>query len=152
MIRCSFEEEQTFEDGSYRHSMCLNKAQILVLNDPCYGLCYQCAYQKVKAENEEFRQKLADRVMTLREKDWIMMVIENKRLERMEEALERIQTWARAYPLDIFPKPDLKKAHKILKAAGLTLDAISADAMRHVLDGIKDIVQNALEGESREPN
>ena len=37
-----------------------------------------------------------------------------------------------------------KKARKILKVAGMTLDAISADAMRHVLSGIKDIVEQAL--------
>lgn len=66
---------------------------------------------------------------------------ENKRLR---EALERIQTWAKAYLLKAFPKPDLKKAHEILKAAGMTLDAISADNMRHVLDGVKDIVEQAL--------
>lgn len=64
--------------------------------------------------------------------------------ERLKKALERIQTWARAYPLDIFQKPDLKKAAEVLKAAGMTLDAISADSMRHVLDGVKDIVMQAL--------
>lgn len=64
--------------------------------------------------------------------------------ERLKDLFERIQTWANAYPLTVFPKPDLKKAHKVLKAAGMTLDAISADAMRHVLEGIKDIVEQAL--------
>lgn len=67
--------------------------------------------------------------------------------ERLEEALERIQNWVNAYPLTVFPKPDLKKAHQVLKEAGMTLDAISADAMRHVLDGIKDIVEQALKGD-----
>lgn len=65
-------------------------------------------------------------------------------VEKKQEALERIQTWSKAYPLTAFPKPDLKKAHKVLKAAGMTLDAISADAMHHVLDGVKDIVDEAL--------
>ena len=68
------------------------------------------------------------------------------RIEELESALRRIDTWAKAYPLDVFLKPDLKKAHQVLKAAGMTLDAISADAMRHVLDGVKDIVKQALEG------
>jgi hypothetical protein len=67
--------------------------------------------------------------------------------EKYEDALERIQSWTKAYPLDIFPKPDLKKAAKVLKDNGMTLDSISADAMRHVLDGIKDIVEQALKGE-----
>ena len=61
-------------------------------------------------------------------------------------ALTRIDTWAKAYPLDIFPKPDLKRAAEVLKASGMTLDSISADNMRHVLDGIKDIVSETLKG------
>ena len=69
--------------------------------------------------------------------------LEREKAEQAE-ALERIQTWAQAYPLAAFPKPDLKKAHKVLKAAGMTLDAISADAMRHALSGVKDIVDQAL--------
>ena len=66
--------------------------------------------------------------------------------DKYKDALVRIDTWAKAYPRDIFLKPDLKKAAKILKAAGMTLDAISADAMRHVLDGVKDIIEQALKG------
>jgi len=75
---------------------------------------------------------------------------ENEKLkakaDKQKEALERIQRWARAYPLTAFPKPDLKKANKALKAVGMTLDAISADAMRHVLNGIIEIVETALKG------
>ncbi len=69
---------------------------------------------------------------------------ENKRLK---ELFERLHTWANAYPMNVFPKPDLKKAHEALKAVGMTLDAISADAMRHVLKDIKNIVDRALKGE-----
>lgn len=71
-----------------------------------------------------------------------------EKFDRMEEALERIQTWSKAYPLKAFPKPDLKKAHEALKAVGMTLDVISADAMRHVLDGVKDIAKQALKAET----
>ena len=66
---------------------------------------------------------------------------ENKNLRK---ALERIQSWSEAYPLTAFPKPDLKKAAQVLKAADMTLDAISADAMRHVINGVKNIVSEAL--------
>lgn len=65
-------------------------------------------------------------------------------IERLQDLFRRLQTWRKAYPLKIFPKPDLKKAHEVLKSAGMTLDAISADNMRHVLDGIKDIIDEAL--------
>ena len=66
--------------------------------------------------------------------------------DKFKDALIRIDTWAKAYPLDIFLKPDLKQAAKVLKAAGMTLGAISTDAMRHVIDGVKDITKQALEG------
>lgn len=69
------------------------------------------------------------------------------RIDKLEDALQKIKNWADAYPLDIFPEPDFKKAHKILTAEGMTLDAISASAMRHVITGVKEIVENALTGE-----
>ena len=65
---------------------------------------------------------------------------------RLREAIEKIQQWQQAYPLDIFPEPDLKKAHKVLKVAGMTLDAISASNTRHVINGVRDIVERALKG------
>ncbi len=64
--------------------------------------------------------------------------------EKLKEVLSRIDTWAKAYPLEAFPKPDLKKAHEVLTAAGMTLDSISADNMRHVLDNIKEMVSEVL--------
>lgn len=39
--------------------------------------------------------------------------------------------WVAAYPLRAFPEPDLKRCAEVLKAAGLTIDVISASAMRH---------------------
>jgi hypothetical protein len=74
----------------------------------------------------------------------------NLALERicdLEEALQRIVWWADAYPLDIFPVPapaDLQKAHEVLKANGMTIDAISAYSMRHALRGVGDIAKGAL--------
>lgn len=66
--------------------------------------------------------------------------------DKYRDALARIDNWAKAYPLDVFLKPDLKRAAKVLEAAGMTLDAISADAMRHVIEGVKDITEKALKG------
>lgn len=67
-------------------------------------------------------------------------------IERLRDVLVRIKKWQEAYPCDIFPEPDFKRVHEILLAAGLTLDAISASNMRHVLNGIKEIVDDVLEG------
>ena len=65
---------------------------------------------------------------------------------QMEKALHKIAVWQKAYPLDVFPEPDMKRAHEVLSAAGMTLDAISASNMRHVLKGIEEIVREGLEG------
>ena len=62
----------------------------------------------------------------------------------LEYALNRIANWSRAYPLEAFPKPDLAKAAEVLSAAGMTLDAISADAMRHVIERVGKIADEAL--------
>jgi hypothetical protein len=68
----------------------------------------------------------------------------SQRIEDLEDALHDVVRWADAYPLDIFPEPDLKKAHELLKAGGMTLDAVSASAMRHCLSGVRKIAADAL--------
>lgn len=71
------------------------------------------------------------------------------RLERendaFREALWQIAQWAKAYPLKVFPEPDFKKAAELLTAGGITLDAISASNMRHVVEGVGRIAQSALD-------
>lgn len=64
--------------------------------------------------------------------------------DKLIEALERIEAWADAYPLDIFPEPDLKLARALLAAGGITLDAVSASMARHVIEGVGKIARNAL--------
>ena len=64
---------------------------------------------------------------------------------RLREALGAIVSWSEAYPLDIFPEPDFEKAHKLLQAGGMTLDAISASNMRRVVEGVGRIAQEALD-------
>ena len=61
-------------------------------------------------------------------------------VEEMSEKLRKIRQWCEAYPLDVFPEPDFKKAAKVLKDNDMTLDAISASSMRHVLTGVKNIL------------
>ena len=59
---------------------------------------------------------------------------------RDREKLAAIRKWCDAYPLKIFPEPDFEVARQLLEAGGMTLDAISASNMRHVLDGIRKII------------
>jgi hypothetical protein len=66
-------------------------------------------------------------------------------IDKLRGALQRIEQWSDAYPLDMFPEPDLKKAAEVLKANGMTLDSISASCMRHVVEGVGKIAREALE-------
>jgi hypothetical protein len=65
-------------------------------------------------------------------------------IERLREALQRIEQWAEAYPLDVFPEPDWRKARALLEAGGMTLGSVSAGAMRRVVDGVGKIAREAL--------
>ena len=70
-----------------------------------------------------------------------------ERCEELTEALHRIVQWAEAYPTDIFHEPtvvEAHRAHKLLIANGMTLDAFVASMGRHCLKGIGDIARNAL--------
>jgi hypothetical protein len=60
-------------------------------------------------------------------------------IERLTAALEQIDAWSRAYPLSVFPKPGLERAADLLRAGGMTLDAISASAMRYAIEGVGQI-------------
>ena len=65
-------------------------------------------------------------------------------MERLREALQHIVQWSEAYPLKIFPEPDFVKVNEVLKANGMTLDAVSASCMRHVVEGVGKIAREAL--------
>lgn len=66
------------------------------------------------------------------------------RLADAEDALQKIVDWSEAYPLSVFPEPDFKKANEVLKANGMTLDAISASNMRHVVKGVGEIARATI--------
>ena len=61
-----------------------------------------------------------------------------------DERLARIEAWCEAYPLKAFPEPDMAKAARLLAAGGMTLDAISASNMRHVLNGVRKIIREPI--------
>src|SRR5271166_6603860 len=65
--------------------------------------------------------------------------------ERHEAALQRILDWANAYPIDVFPEPCWERAHEVLKSHGMSLAAISAHNMRHVIEGVGKIAKEALQ-------
>jgi hypothetical protein len=63
----------------------------------------------------------------------------------IEDFLHELDGWERAYPLSAFPEPDLRKAAELLKAGGMTLDAISASNMRHVVSQIAPKARATIE-------
>lgn len=69
----------------------------------------------------------------------------HKKVERLTETLQAIEGWSRAYPLAVFPEPDLAKAHRLLSAGGISLDAVSASAMRHVITQVGKMARAGLE-------
>lgn len=70
------------------------------------------------------------------------------RMDTLTEALWHIDAWSRAYPVSIFPEPDLEKARELLEAGGMTLDSISASCMRHVITEVGEIARAALRSAS----
>jgi hypothetical protein len=81
-----------------------------------------------------------------------------KKGERLEKELDTLQAkldiavdkfheidnWAKAYPLDVFPEPDFRRVRELLEAGGITLDSVSASNMRHAIEGVSNIVSDAL--------
>lgn len=64
--------------------------------------------------------------------------------EKLREAIGLLQNWVKAYPLDMFPEPDLKLARKLLTDGGVSYDALNVYSMRHVINGVGRIIDEAL--------
>jgi len=76
--------------------------------------------------------------------DQYLTSVEESRQFKLEDALHEIANWADAYPLEVFPEFDFKKAREVLEKNGMTLDAISASNMRHVITRVSEIAKEAL--------
>lgn len=78
----------------------------------------------------------------------------NEQAERFErgwylrgDALEKLESWAAAYPVKVFPEPlreEWQRAAALLSEKGLSLDRMSASNMRHVIKGVREIVAEGL--------
>ena len=67
-----------------------------------------------------------------------------KEREHYDDLFAHIKGWCEAYPIAAFPEPDFKKAHEVLKANGMTLDAISASNMKHVITQVQKMIDAAI--------
>lgn len=57
-MQCIFEDTIIYPHGETLYTICINEADILNTKDPCFGLCFTCAYNKMKAENEQLKKEL----------------------------------------------------------------------------------------------
>ena len=71
-------------------------------------------------------------------------LVADKEREHYDDLFAHIKGWCEAYPIAAFPEPDLKKAHEVLKANGMTLDAISASNMKHVITQVQKMIDAAI--------
>ena len=69
--------------------------------------------------------------------------------ERYRADLQTIKQWCDAYPVDVFPEPDMELARQGLAEVGITLDAVSASNMRHVLKGVGEIIGATMAAEDK---
>lgn len=83
---------------------------------------------------------IEDQIQDLRTKyEDAIGVLENtrERLRHAEEILLKVRNWAYAYPLDVFPEPDIAKCELLLKAGGQSIDTLAAYARRGAIEWIK---------------
>ena len=69
------------------------------------------------------------------------------RIAELEGALEQIDNWSRAYPLDVFPEPTSDQwamLHAAAKSFSPGIDRFSASNMRHVVTSVGEIARAAL--------
>ena len=66
-----------------------------------------------------------------------------KAAEIADAQLHRISQWCEAYPLDVFPKPDMKEVQRLLGDTLLT--QLSSHNMRHVVEGVAKIIKRPKE-------
>lgn len=70
------------------------------------------------------------------------MIKEAGAVDRAVGILQMLHQWNDAYPEHIFkPVKNWEFVHEVLKKHGLSGDAIAADCMRHVTNGIKKAIE-----------
>lgn len=74
-----------------------------------------------------------------------------KELERVaarkDDALHRLDSWVRAYPTTVFHEPtndEWARANEVLEQAGISMTAMSASNMRHVITKAGEIIAAAM--------
>jgi len=96
----------------------------------------------------EKQRDLKEQLFTSRDKHLERADRLEAEFEKMEAALGRIRNWTEAYPLDMFPEPtkeDWKEIARLLKDNGYLIDSVTSSNMRHVINGVKALVEDVLD-------
>ena len=64
------------------------------------------------------------------------------RIEQLEDGLQQVVNWSKAYPLKVFPEPNWREVGRMLGAK--ILSQVSVSNMRHVVEGVGKIAAEAL--------
>ncbi len=68
--------------------------------------------------------------------------------QQVSEAIQKLTAWRdQAYPLEVFPEPDMQRARMLLAAGGVTMDTVGAHIMRFALSRVCEILADAQKGE-----
>ena len=100
---CSYDKVRILRNDVWMHTKCINKARIFFVNDPCFGLCYGCAYEKIKeqlieleAENKSLitLKKMCQAIIKHNENrnyDGEVFIVRGDMYRKMNEALEALK-------------------------------------------------------------
>lgn len=92
-------------------------------------------HNDIIAELKADRDKALTANITLREQQRVS----NERIVELEESLQRIADWCAAYPLEVFPEPNLQADKELLGDVEFT--RLNVHSMRHVVEEIAKIAQ-----------
>jgi hypothetical protein len=67
-----------------------------------------------------------------------------ERIGELEDCLNQIRSWCKAYPLGVFTEPNWKEVNEKLGSTLLT--QVSGSNMRHVVTGIQNIINATTKG------
>jgi len=98
---------------------------------------FSCQLIPLEMNGEPLSTKQLHELITLQ-----AMTIERLYSEvgRLNDVIGLLRNWVKAYPLDMFPEPDLELARKLLTDGGVSYDALNVYSMRHVITELERLL------------
>jgi hypothetical protein len=89
---------------------------------------YRAMVMDARAETNKFSAEVAS----------LQTVLDatRERLTDAEEEIRKVDNWAKAYPVDVFPEPNPERCKRLLEAGGESIDCLAAYARRGAIEWI----------------